>query len=48
MFTGDNKNITEKISKEIGIESLKAEMLPQDKYNELEKMLGNRKKKWHL
>ena len=44
MFTGDNKNIAEKISKEIGIESLKAEMLPQDKYNELEKMLGKRKK----
>ena len=36
--------IAEKISKEIGIESLKAEMLPQDKYNELEKMLGKRKK----
>ena len=44
MFTGDNKNIAEKISKEIGIENVKAEMLPQDKYNELEKMLGKRKK----
>ena len=44
MFTGDNKNIAEKISKEIGIENVKSEMLPQDKYNELEKMLGKRKK----
>ena len=44
MFTGDNKNIAEKISKEIGIENVKAEMLPQDKYNELEKILGKSKK----
>ena len=44
MFTGDNKNIAEKISREIGIENVKSEMLPQDKYNELEKMLGKRKK----
>ena len=44
MFTGDNKNIAEKISKEIGIENVKSEMLPQDKYNELEKMLGKRRK----
>ena len=44
MFTGDNKNIAEKISKEIGIENVKSEMLPQDKYNELEKILGKSKK----
>ena len=40
MFTGDNKNIAEKIGKEIGIENIKSEMLPQDKYNELEKMIA--------
>lgn len=39
MFTGDNKNIAEKIGKEIGIENIKSEMLPQDKYSELEKIL---------
>lgn len=39
MFTGDNKNIAEKIGKEIGIENTKSEMLPQDKYNELEKII---------
>ena len=44
MFTGDNKNIAEKIAKEIGIENVKSEMLPQDKYNELEKMLSSNKK----
>ena len=40
MFTGDNKNIAEKIGKEIGIQNIKSEMLPQDKYNELEKIIS--------
>lgn len=44
MFTGDNKNIAEKIGKEIGIENIKSQMLPQDKYNELEKILSRNKK----
>ena len=44
MFTGDNKKIAEKIAQEIGIENVKSEMLPQDKYDELEKMLQNNKK----
>ena len=44
MFTGDNKSIAEKIGKEIGIENIKSEMLPQDKYTELEKMLAPNKK----
>lgn len=39
MFTGDNKETAEKIGKEIGIENIKSEMLPQDKYNELEKII---------
>ena len=44
VFTGDNKNIAEKVGREIGIENIKSEMLPQDKYNELEKMLKSNKK----
>lgn len=40
MFTGDNKSIAEKIGKELGIQNVKSEMLPQDKYNELEKIIN--------
>lgn len=43
MFTGDNKDIAEKIGNEIGISKVKAEMLPQDKYNELEKEIKQNK-----
>ena len=45
MFTGDNKHIAEKIGKEIGIQNIKAEMLPQDKYNALEEVIKNSKGK---
>lgn len=44
MFTGDSKEIAERIGNEIGIQNIKAEMLPQDKYNELEKILNSNKK----
>ena len=40
MFTGDNKDIALKIGKEIEIDEVKSEMLPQDKYNELEKIIN--------
>ncbi|MBQ1929319.1 MAG: HAD-IC family P-type ATPase, partial [Bacteroidales bacterium] len=43
MFTGDNKNIAQKIGNELEIKNVKAEMLPQDKYNELEKLLNKNK-----
>ena len=43
MFTGDKKEIATKIAKEVGIKSVKSEMLPQDKYNELEKVLEKNK-----
>lgn len=43
MFTGDNADIAIKVGKEIGINEIKAEMLPQDKYNELEKMINENK-----
>ena len=40
MFTGDNRKNAEKIGKELGIQNIKSEMLPQDKYNELEKIIS--------
>ncbi len=42
MFTGDKKEIAEKIAKQVGIQAVKAEMLPQDKYNELDKIIEQR------
>lgn len=39
MFTGDNKQVAEAIAKELEIADVKAEMLPTDKYNEMEKIL---------
>lgn len=45
MFTGDKKEIAIKIAEKIGIKSVQYEMLPQDKYNELEKVISNKKEK---
>ena len=42
MFTGDKKEIAEKIAKEVGIKAVKSEMLPQDKYNELDTIIAKR------
>ncbi len=39
MFTGDNKDIGLKIGNELKLDEVKTEMLPQDKYNELEKLI---------
>lgn len=39
MFTGDKKEVATRISNEVGINEVKAEMLPQNKYIELEKLL---------
>ena len=39
MFTGDKKEVADRISKEVGIDEVKSEMLPQNKYEELEKGL---------
>ncbi len=44
MFTGDKKEIAEKIAKEVGIKAVKSEMLPQDKYNELDAIINKREK----
>lgn len=45
MFTGDNGDIALKIGKEVGVDEVKAEMLPTDKYNELERIIKNYKEK---
>lgn len=42
MFTGDNKNVAEKIAKDLKINEVEAEMLPTDKYNEMEKILNSK------
>ena len=41
MFTGDNKEIALEIGKQLEISEVKYEMLPQEKYEELEKILEN-------
>ena len=45
MLTGDKKEVATRIAKEVNIDEVKSEMLPQDKYNELEKVLD---KKLHM
>jgi len=44
MFTGDKKNIAEKIGKELGIVEIKSEMKPEDKLYELEKFISKDQK----
>ncbi len=39
MFTGDNLEVAKKVANKIGIKEIKAEMLPTDKYNEIEKLI---------
>ena len=39
MFTGDKKEVANKIASDVAINEVKSEILPQDKYNELEKVL---------
>lgn len=39
MLTGDNKNAAEKVSKELGIDNVYAELLPQDKVTKIEELL---------
>ena len=41
MLTGDKKEVATRIAKEVNIDEVKSEMLPQDKYNELQKVLDN-------
>lgn len=41
MLTGDKKEVATRIAKEVNIDEVNSEMLPQDKYNELENVLDN-------
>lgn len=45
MLTGDTYKNAEKVAKACGVTTFKAELLPQDKVNEVEKMLANKKQK---
>lgn len=45
MLTGDKQDIATEIGNAIGIDELHAELLPEDKVNELEKILVNQKDK---
>ena len=45
IFTGDNKQIAEKTGREIGIQNIKSEMLPQDKYNAFEEIINKKDEK---
>ena len=43
MFTGDNLEVAKKVANDIGINEVKAEMLPTDKFEELERIIKNKK-----
>lgn len=45
MITGDKQEVADRIAKQVGIGEVKAEMLPQDKYQELEKEIKKRENK---
>ena len=44
MFTGDRVETAEEIAKKAGIQEIKAQMLPQDKFNEIEKVIEQNEK----
>ena len=44
MFTGDNVEVAKTVASIIGIKEVQAEMLPNDKYNEIEKLIKNKTK----
>lgn len=45
MFTGDSKNIALKVGEKLNLDEVKYEMLPNDKYEELENEINNSKYK---
>ena len=44
MFTGDNKNVALKIADELDLDDVKYEMLPDDKFSEMEKLINQKTK----
>lgn len=44
MFTGDNKEVAAKVATEIGIKDFKYNMLPTDKYKEVENIINKNEK----
>ncbi len=44
MLTGDSEEVAKSVASIIGIKEVKAEMLPNDKYNEMEKIIKNNTK----
>lgn len=42
MFTGDNESVARRVASEVGIDDVYYNMLPQDKYSELEQILGTK------
>lgn len=40
MFTGDNENVAKRVASEVKIDDVYYNMLPQDKYSELEQIIG--------
>ena len=42
MYTGDNLEVAKQVAKEVEIKTVKAEMLPTDKYKEVEKVLNDK------
>lgn len=48
MLTGDNRLAGEAIGKELGIDSVRSELLPQDKVAEVEQLIGSTSKKGYL
>ena len=48
MLTGDGKNAAEAAAKELGVDEVKYELLPEDKVSEVEKLLASRQEKEQL
>ncbi len=48
MLTGDNKNVGEKVAKELGLDKVYAELLPADKVEKLEELFSEKSTKGKL
>ena len=48
MLTGDRKNTAEEVANKVGIKNYRYELLPDDKVNEVEKLISNKKEEESL